>query len=241
MSDNIIFIRRRKIIASAFSYNATKFTTDDYLDRGTMGLSDGKTGLFSVWIKFNGGDNADQFLCIHPDFEFFKIHRQTDNTIRIVGYTPLGVVTLENLSTATVTADGNWHHILIAWDLATAANQIYIDGAASNSAQTNNNNNIDYTETTYRIGSDVVGNGLNADISEYYLAYNQTLDITNAANRAKFRTAGGKPENLGPNGETPIGTTPTIYLKNVYSSFGVNSGAGGDFTVHGTLATATPP
>ena len=48
----------------------------------------------------------------------------------------------------------------------------------------------------------------------------------------------GRPVSLGSDGSKPTGTAPPIYLKGPASTWGVNSGTGGNFTVVGSFSDA---
>jgi len=90
---------------------------------------------------------------------------------------------------------------------------------------------IDYAATTprYRVGSSASnGARLNGCLSELWFD-DQYLDLSVQANREKFRTAAGKPKNLGSDGSTPTGTAPSHYFKSASPNAEVNDGTGEDF------------
>jgi hypothetical protein len=171
----------------------------------------------------------------------FIVLRTAANTLRVQDYNGDGAtLALMMTTTATLTADGNWHHILASWDTSNATNcWMAVDGTNGTTLNTRNDVTCDYTFSGWYFSMDSAG--LNADVCEPYFAPGQSLGAFSSANVLKFRTSGGKPENLGADGSTPTGSQPGIYLKSAYSSFGTNAGTGGNFTVNGTLASATAP
>lgn len=73
-------------------------------------------------------------------------------------------------------------------------------------------------------------------ISNFYVAYDSYLDMTSAANIAKFMSGTGidaAPVYLGASGELPTGSTPRIYLPFYANNPGTNKGSGGNWTENG--------
>jgi hypothetical protein len=67
------------------------------------------------------------------------------------------------------------------------------------------------------------------DYAEVWIAVGQYVDPSNIS---KFRDpVTGKPVNLGSNGQTPTGTSPTYYLKGPWQNFATNLGTGGAVTL----------
>ena len=226
--------------------NAVVFDgTNDYMQRGAdlTGNADGKKGLVSVWFRLNGGNDAAQRI-FATEGGIFYFDRAASNKITVVGYTAAIVQVLGLTSTASYTAGSSLIHLLAAWDLATATGQMYVNGAddlAGGSTLTNLD--IDYTRTDHAFGSSNGGSSkCNMDIAEAYVNLAETLDISNAANRAKFRTASGTSANLGTDGSTPTGIAPIVYFKHApgaaATDFATNRGGGGNFTITGTLTEA---
>ena len=97
------------------------------------------------------------------------------------------------------------------------------------------NDNIDFTDTDWGVGSTTLGaSKLNACLSEFWVS-NEYIDLSVEANRRKFIDSSGKPVDLGSDGSTPTGTAPLIYLPNPSGTFENNAGTGGNFTVTGAL------
>jgi hypothetical protein len=125
--------------------------------------------------------------------------------------------------------------------------KIYIDGADDTGATTNSNANSDYTHTNCSLGARIdTNNKFNGDLAEFYFNIAASLDITQESNRTLFRTASGKPVNLGTTGELPTGSAPINYFHldkgESAANFATNRGTGGNFTITGALTTsATSP
>jgi hypothetical protein len=86
---------------------------------------------------------------------------------------------------------------------------------------------------------DGFGDGLIADVSNFWMAPGQYIDFSVEANRRKFIDANGKPVDLGADGSTPTGTAPAVFFSGDASGFGTNKGTGGTFTLTGALTDAT--
>jgi hypothetical protein len=220
--------------------------SNDYMRRGAdlTGNADGKNGIISFWIKYNGGDGGNQVPFWSHSTPHNLIRRDSANkydfTFRSSGVS--NVVYMYTSSTYTVST--GWHHVLAAWDLANTTVQMYIDGSAvSFDATTAINSDIDYTQSDHNFFADnSAGQKVNADVSEFYMNFAEYLDISDAANRAKFRDSDGKPVDLGSDGSTPTGTAPIVYCSvregDAASVFGTNKGSGGGLTITGSLALA---
>lgn len=75
--------------------------------------------------------------------------------------------------------------------------------------------------------------------SDLYINMGETLDLTNSTNREKFRSAAGKPVNLGSDGSTPTGSVPHILFSNAFATWHQDvSGNGNTLTVVGALEAA---
>ena len=71
-------------------------------------------------------------------------------------------------------------------------------------------------------------------ISEFYLTTTY-IDFSQEANRLKFRDAFGNPVELSSQITAAGIPNPQAYLRFPPTSFGTNSGTGGNFTVNGTI------
>lgn len=239
--------------AAGYTASATTFAGDGQCwmerDGALTGASDGNAGTFSVWVKFAGGNDTYQGIFVSGPGARLDLIRWNNNTVRMYLLATTGTEVVRLVSTGTLTADGNWHHIICAWD-RTVDNKgyLYIDGSDVTSIEVflstgEDANPIDYTEADYGVGAYVDGgNYLNGCLSELWFN-TEFVDITVQGNREKFRSAGAKPVSLGADGSTPTGNQPLVYFKGEYSGFTVNSGSGGNFVKKGTtdFTTCTAP
>lgn len=219
--------------------------TNDYMTRGAAltGNADGKSGIVSVWLKFNGGDATLQWVYSNNG-GFFSLYKDASNKIGIAGYNGAATEIMRFVTSNSYTAGATWRHVLAAWDLAAGTRQLYITDVSDFSSVTNTNDTIDYTRTDHAIGAVPAGtNKGNYDIADFYLALNTTLDLSVADNRRKFISPSGKPVNLGSNGSLPTGSQPIIFCRcapgAAASTFATNLGSGGNFTVAGALTAAS--
>lgn len=235
----------RTIAASGggFSANATTFAGDGqaYLQNtASFGGADGNTGIFSVWVKPNASGTIERI--IYSTAGHVRMARVSDNTVEIVLTDSAGTTLIHANSTGTITADGNWHHVIASWDRATDNNITFaVDGTTGTTITTflstaEDPDPIDYELFLWNIGGLGGTDDMNGCLSEVYIAPNQFIDLTVQANREKWRSSGGSPVDLGSDGSTPTGTAPRGYFKNEFSTFTTNSGTGGNFSKEGTTA-----
>lgn len=237
----------------SFPVDAADFDgTNDYMSRGAglTGAADGSKGIFSFWFRMDGGDgisnrimearNGLGDLCIQfsrtaaNKLNFFLRNADTTASLDVTS------------GTGSLTAGTGWHHAIISWDTNfTAGNKLVklvIDGATDTPTITDGDAafNTDYTTSDIFICANTGGSPLfNGCLAEFYFNIATYLDVTQAANLAKWRTAGGKPVDLGADGSTPTGTAPIVFQRvadgGAASSFATNLGTGGNMTITGTL------
>jgi len=240
--------------ASSYAVSAVDLDgANDYLTRGggLTGAADSKSGIFSAWVRIDGGTGTRRIVGsrVSPSLAnrwrsswlggsfgggfLIAANNSADTNILII-------------QTAThYVASSAWIHLLASWDLDAGVAHFYVNDAEDLLAgSTLTNDTIDYTNDDWEVGANADGTlKFNGCFAEIYLAPGQFLDFSVEANRRKFISADGKPVNLGPDGSTPTGTAPIIYLDLASGedpdNFGVNKGTGGDFTVVGALEEAT--
>lgn len=121
--------------------------------------------------------------------------------------------TVNYTSPEIFTAD-RWHHLLWSWDADAGRYQIWVNntevlGTYDIAAPLGLNDTI----TRASVGSETSGgNKWIGSIAEVWISTTQSLDISDADNRAKFISAGA-PVDLGATGQLPTGTQPEHYLK----------------------------
>jgi hypothetical protein len=250
---------------ASFPVDAAEFTSGDYLTIASdfTGLADSKLGLLSYWVKraATGQDYSDLLNTYSgavagfnpPYFEIFLDGTPSgsgEHRFGIWAQTSFGPdVSPIYMYSNTQYNDTNWHHVLMSWDTADAAKCfVYVDGVSDKGSSPDwfgvTNNTIDYTNGAWTFGradADRTSYQFAGCVAEFYFAPGQWLDLSVLANREKFRSAGGKPVDLGATGSTPTGTAPKVYLHlndaEAASGWATNDSGNGNFTITGTLTT----
>lgn len=226
----------------AWSYTSVVFDgTNDYLARGAdlTGITDGVAGTCSFWLKMGASsdDNTTYYILKNsPTAGQFNVYRDTGGSIHFYAEKSNTVSTLNIRSSLnSVQKVHGWVHVIASWNLvASPVAYLYVNGVSDIVSTEVLAGSIDYTASNWGVGATYLGaNKLPGLMSELYFT-NEFIDISVPANLAKF-ISGGKPVNLGPTGALPTGTQAILYLHNNYTSFGTNSGSGGNLSVVGTL------
>lgn len=240
-----------------FEIDAVDFDgVNDVMTRGAAlsSVSDSKLGIMSVWVRVDGGDGAVR-----------RIFNAIDGTGALTGprfswnASNQFLITLTGASnfqmrSAAHTAGATWLHVLASWDRngapGSAKEHLYVNDVNEKVVTIIGTDTADLwsTFTDWALGGATDVSPLtdlwNGCMAEFYLAVNQFLDFSVAANRRKFIQANGNPADLGPNGARPTGTAPTMYhtLKRgdpTPANFAINRGTGGNFAETGAVAIAS--
>lgn len=246
-SKKVVKLEQAAVAAPAFVANAVDFDgTTDFLNRGSdlTGGADGKKGLISVWVRIDGGDGNLRAI-VRANGNDHRLVILADNKVRYDAENVSDTDILLLQSTGTFTASSAWIHILASWDLNTPEAHLFVDGVnvEDTGVSIAIDDTIDYTTPDHGVGGTSSGGQLfSGCISEFYDNTAEFLDITVEANRLKFRSAAGKPVDLGPTGNLPTTNDPIIYLNGDSTNFEINQGTGGNFNVTGSLtACSTSP
>lgn len=200
------------------------------------GIADSKTFSCSFWVQFNsssGGlreDNIAGFWIANSNATW-RIFRDTSDNLRIVAGSRLSATVSGAITTSPA-------FVQICVDLAdTAKRFVYINGVAQTVTwSTYVNNLIDFTVATqtlmcrYTTGA---AGGMDGSLGEFYFTTDY-IDFSQEANRLKFRDAFGNPVDLSAQITAQAIPTPLIYMRMPPTSFGTNSGTGGDFALGGS-------
>jgi len=228
--------------------------TNDYMRRvgGLTGAADSKSGIFSVWVRFDSIPALGRIFCGNTTLGGGSATNQVRSAITGSGgavqflAADAGgtVATLQLPSATTFTAGATWHHLLWAWDVAVPMRQFYLDGVSDISGEASTNTTLDFTSADWGIAANCDGSSKSSIcLADLYFAPGQVLDISVAANLRKFISATGKPVNVGADGSVPTGTAPIVFLHldkgAAASAFATNRGTGGDFTITGSLDIAS--
>lgn len=236
------------IVAAADSYYARAVVfdgTNDYLNRAALtGVADGTSGTVSMWLRFTGKDDQNQF--IFDQGALFRFSREQSDAVTVAYRRKLSI-TLQasgpsiriNYRSGMALELNNWYSILISWNTASSI-EVYINDVLDTPALlTVVAGNINYDLPIYVGSTTVPANQMQADAAEIWMDLTTKIDFAVEANRRLFIDPGGKPVFLGENGELPTGSSPDVYLKGPAASWGTNYGTGGNFTVVGTFTDAS--
>lgn len=230
-------LSRRGGVVSYTAFGSDFDGSNDNLTTGAglTGAADKKTGLFSAFVRLDGGNGSNMSIIGNQNLRAL-IRRGNSNTFDFLFWNPSNTVILDINTVATFQSGPSWIHLLAAWDLGTAGRRhIFIDGVEDTNETTFTDNDIDYTVADWGVGALPSGSTrFNGCLSEVYFT-DEWLDPTVEANRLRFRSAAGKPVSLGADGSLATGTQPLIYLNNTFGTFQTNKGSGGNFTVTGAL------
>lgn len=221
---------------------------NDWLDLQSpfAGVADSYRVTGSMWFRRVGLGTT---YCIGPEGAGSGSPNQLEwtasNQFRI-NWRKSGGGTACDFMTSAITDTSAWHHIAFSFDLSSPSSRhLYVDGQPDLSSVDYPVTTMDDTASQWGLFADNGGNAeYHGEVAEFWLALDQYLDL--GTNLGKFRSADGKPVDLGTDGALPTGTAPTIYLSlragDAPGTFAINRGTGGGFTLHGILtASATSP
>lgn len=201
------------------------------------GMSDGKQGTVSVWLRRTAGDASLQKI-LHFEqsgsVRFF-VQKQAGGSYQVRGYNSAGTMIYDQTGQTTV-ASGAWHHLLLAWDLADGISHMFLNGVNdADPAPTITDDDIDLgLLTDYMLGADVAGaNKWQGEMAEIWFD-DVFINIGNSNERRKFISDLGTPVELGADGSNP-GAQPAIYFQGQRSNIHVNSGEDGNWSKFGTF------
>ena len=244
-----VMVNSSRLVSPTFTCDAADFDgTNDYMSRGALsGAVDSKKGLLSAWIRLDGGDGTFQVVFlgeISSGADRFYLLRADTNKFQLIASNASGTAILSLVTSSTYTTSTTWLNVLSSWDLATAgARHLYVNGVSDMVVNTFTDDTIDYTLDNFYVSNSGSGNLVNGALAELYFSSGQYLDLSDAGNRSKFISGSGKAVNLNADGSRPTGGIPLVYLHLDHlesaANFATNRGSGGDFSITGSLDTAS--
>ena len=215
---------------------------DDRLT-STAIVSSGPSGLMSLWLKA-GTVSWTQLLRLVQlrDSGNTKLELRTTGTGLQIAVTLNNGTNISNAFLAgandTTMVVGQWYHVLISWNSTSVI--VYVNDVNSITVATGDDFHTG-TLNQHGVGSQSsTASPWIGDLAHVWISTTQTLDITQAANRAKFVVA-GVPQDLGANGELVTGIAPEFYFDGDGPGWN-NVGTAGAFTAAGALeASSTTP
>ena len=227
--------------APAFVPPATHFNAAAKVTSNTFTAGASRFGVLSVWsFNYNAGAAT--------------LFQTTAGNIGITLNAASGFVggsgialTLSDAGNATiVVASPNfvipgWRHDLISWDTQTQKLQWFVNGGNTSQFSTitwSSTNAVAYAGGTWEIGD-----ATNAmDIAELWFAIpSMFIDLTTSAGAwVKGDGVIAHAVSLGATGQTPLGSTPLLFMHGSGIGFATNLGTGGAFSLaSGTLSAAS--
>lgn len=232
---------------TVFQTDAADFDgTNDNATRGATltGIADGKAGSLSAWVRLDGGNSSEMRIFTNATTvggatTRFIFTRSTTDKFQVRARDSGGTDVLLINTSNSYTSGATWLNVLISWDLAANASNLYVNNTSDQSVTTRSNTNIDYTVADWGIGANPDGSAkFDGCIAELWFTTTY-IDFSSESNRRKFISATGKPVDLGANGSTPTGSQPLVYQRvakgAAASTFATNLGTGGNFSITGSL------
>jgi hypothetical protein len=227
---------------------------NDYAARGAdlTGNADTRAGTCSFWCRLDGG-NAGSLYVLSNTNNRLIINRNSGNNFFFRAQNSAGTATYDFRSTTTYTASASILHVMASWNTNFSAGNkvahLYVNNVSDLTAVADAAAafDIDYTTADWFLGQVGGGSGLFDGCLYEVFFHNTFIDLSVAANRAKFITPDLRPVPMGDTGSLPLGVQPLIYQRVLWgadpSTFVTNRGSGGDFTLTGTLtkASTNPP
>lgn len=227
---------------STYNANAVTFAGGtNLLSTAITGLVNGKSFSSSIWFRFDAA-GSPHIINLNEDSNEFVIRISAGSQIQVIGHNSAGTIIFNAHTSAILSPGATWHNLLVSVNLATAAANMWLDGASNITVVTNTNDTLAWVGPLNYIG-DAADSGNSSAWSEAEIWWdNSFIDFSVSDNRLLFRNASGFPVSLGSTGQTPTGSSPKIYLKSAAASVATNSGTGGNFTLSGSasIASASP-
>jgi hypothetical protein len=234
------------------------FSSTAYATKGSAltGVSDGTSGLASVWVNITAAKGSPYYAFFIGDSgtaEYFGIRTSSSQGVMICeGWTSgnVNILSIRSLTVFTSAAAGAWKLFLCSWNSVTPRSQVYVTTTAGSDAVSdigtivNSSGTVVFSGTSVYLGGTTPGgsNLWNANIADLQVWFNVDVDISVAANRHLFVDSNGNAVNPAI-AKAALGT-PNILQTGAASSWQTNQGGGGGFTIQAgtiTAASSNPP
>ena len=209
-----------------------------YLSRTSalIGVSDGNVISGSFWCSFDSAGSAEDIFRISSsgNGDRFRISKTSSDQINIRARNAAGTILL-NVTPSGVVGAGDYY-IQFCFDLSDSNKKyVYINGVSQGfTIVTYTNGSMGLSEPNVWIGTyDSTQLTMNGRLAEFYISTTY-IDFSQEANRLKFRDAFGNPTDLPSAIDAGTVPNPAIYMRFDPTTFGTNSGTGGNFTVTST-------
>lgn len=200
-----------------------------------------------MWVKVNNASTGPLLMALDG----------WDSYIQLGGFFSTDIVVyVANSSNASyqqfgsedgVFTTGAWHHLFISVDCNHASGarlfNLLIDGTSSIHSDSTNSSgsafSIGLNGTNFGIQADSANLGATSAIIEYADVWVSVGGYLDPATYLSKFISGGKPVDLGANGEIPTGSSPTYFFTGNASNFPTNKGTGSTASVVGSIANSS--
>lgn len=220
---------------------AVNFDGSTYLDCASLSTTDSRYASFSMWLKPSSTADYQIIGVTDPTaaYSTWLYYAGTGQVVAMGIATADGSRSYEVQSPGGSTPPGSWFHVIGCLDTVTETAKFYINDSAVVLTATGSNSApfpaASWNGLPYRVGNDG-GSPYTGDIADLWIAPNVNLMDGNGdipvATRRQFISSGGKPVNPASFPQS------AILLHGTASTFAINRGTGGSFTVHGALSNA---
>lgn len=201
----------------------------------------------SMWAKVNSGSSGPLLMALDAWDSYIQLGGffTTDIVVYVADATNVSYQQFGSPNGAFT--ENVWHHLFIPIDCNHASGarifDLLIDGVSSIYGGSTNSSGA-----AFSIGLNGANFGVPAnqqdlgetdailEFADVWVTVGQYLDP--ATYLSKF-ISGGKPVDLGTNGETPTGSSPTYFFSGNASSFPTNKGTGSSATVIGSISNSS--
>ena len=220
--------------------------TNDVSARGAdlTGSADAATWMFSMWIlpaSTLGGSAVAQRNLYFAEGGFGYVRLTTADNLLVHFESATSSTFCTFLSTGTISSTNGWSHIAFSCDGSSGA--LMLRGATNwTSTAFVSTAAPDFTRVNHLIGanSTAVVSPYTGDLADFWMHMSTYIDVR--ANIGNY-ISGGKPVDLGSSGAIPTGSQPIMFFKMAAgssgSTFAVNIGSGGNFSITGALSEST--
>lgn len=193
-------------------------------------------GILSFWIRRDSaGAQTVMTVDSAPGPRILIDFTAADKLHNTLGDTAISAAVDGNY-TNTHSNSADWKHVLMSWDVSASIAHCYVNDVSDPfTGAFDTGDSIPWTLGTWLLNV--------TNLAEFYLNDDVYMDLSVEANRRKFISSNGKPVSLGSDGSLPTGSSPLIYFHlddgESAANFATNRGTGGNFSITGTLSTAS--
>ena len=191
---------------------------------------DGRLGSLSLWWNPLLADT--QQMVFDSLTRGLRVIQEADNTVTVAGLRADGGVAVSIASSAPITIDGKWKHLLSSFDnqLAAPTEHLYINDADLKGAVVNNDDDIAYSSMDQlRVGNDA-GATLPYDgwTAEIWGDVTVQIDFSDVNRRRQFVSSQRGRVDLGKHGTRPLAAKPSLYYQGGRETFTLGRGIMGN-------------